>query len=105
MITDLSNELIILRIGEEACLRIHRKNAAPFKSVPVFWHEMKMQMAAAVSIRAIIHLVRMEGCVNRFGGPRNIREEGIPFLLREIHQFAHVILISHDAAPRDGSVP
>ncbi len=39
---------------------IHREHAAPLEAVPVFRHEMHMQVAARVAIRAVVQLVRVE---------------------------------------------
>lgn len=43
---DLFDHLGILRIGQLRLAGIHREHAAPLEAVPVFRHEMTMQVAA-----------------------------------------------------------
>ena len=74
---DLFDHLGILRIGQLRLAGIHREHAAPLEAVPVFRHEMHMQVAARVAIRAVVELIRMKGGVNRLCRARNSRNSGL----------------------------
>lgn len=66
-----------MRVGELRLAGVHGKHTAPFKAVPVFRHEMDVQVAARVAIRAVVELIRMEGGVNRLRRARNSRNSGL----------------------------
>ena len=59
-----------------------------------------MQMAAGIPVSAVIQLVRMESGVNGFCSPRYVRKETVALLLADIHDFAYMVLIGDNAAPR-----
>ena len=46
---------------------VHRKHAAPLKAILILGHEMEVQMAAGVAVRAVIDLVGVKGPVQRPG--------------------------------------
>lgn len=66
-----------MRVGELRLAGVHGKHTAPFKAVPVFRHEMDVQVAARVAIRAVVELIRMKGGVNRLCRARNSRNSGL----------------------------
>ena len=66
-----------MRVGELRLAGVHGKHTAPFKAVPVFRHEMDVQVAARVAIRAVVELIRVEGGVNRLCRARNSRNSGL----------------------------
>ena len=74
---DLFDHLGVLRVGELRLAGVHGKHTAPFKAVPVFRHEMDVQVAARVAIRAVVELIRMKGGVNRLCRARNSRNSGL----------------------------
>lgn len=74
---DLLDHLGVLRVGELRLAGVHGKHTAPFKAVPVFRHEMDVQVAARVAIRAVVELIRMKGGVNRLCRARNSRNSGL----------------------------
>ena len=59
---------------------------------------MEVQMAAAIAISAVVHLIRVEGGVDGLRCAGHIGKEGVPVLLADVHQLAHMVLIGHDAA-------
>ena len=74
---DCLGDLVVLDRLECDAAGVHGKHTAPFKAVPVFRHEMDVQVAARVAIRAVVEIIRMKGGVNRLCRARNSRNSGL----------------------------
>ena len=74
---DLLDHLGVLRVGQLRLAGVHGEHAAPFKAVPVFRHEMDVQVAARVAVSTVVELIRMEDGVNRLRRARNSRNSGL----------------------------
>ena len=93
---DLLNHFLIFTLAELHLAGVHGKGGTPFKCIPVFGHQVEMQVAAAVAVGTVVDLIRMESLVNSPGGSGNVRHKRVPLLFADVHQLADVVLIGYN---------
>jgi len=97
---DLFDHFGILFVGQIGLARVHGEDAAILEFSLILGNEMEVQMTAGVAIGAVVDLLGRECRVDGLGSAVDVGKVGIALLVRDVDDFADVILISHDAAAR-----
>ena len=93
---DLLDHILVLCIGQVSLSWIHGKRSAPLELTLILGNQMKVQMAAAVAIGAVVYLIGVEYLVDGIGSSGHVSKEQVPLLIRNIHQFGNMILVCYD---------
>ena len=96
---DFLDHLGVFAVAEHCLAGVHGKDAAPLIPVAILGYQMDVQVAAGVSVSAVIKLLRMESCVNRLCSAGYVFHESRTFLCTYIDDLADVIFVSNNAAP------
>lgn len=87
---DLSDKLLILRIGKRCPVGIHRKDIAPLIAILVLGHEVHVQVVHRIPIGAEVDLVRVKDFVQAEGCPVDVLDVLGTLFLRELCDVIHV---------------
>ena len=80
ILLDFLNHGLIFGIAQGGSAGVHGKGGAPLKFILVLGDQMEMQVAAAVTVSAIIYLVGVECLVDCVRGLGPVLNKGRPLL-------------------------
>ena len=96
---DLFDHLSVFFLGQVFPAGVHGEGRAPLEGIVlVLGYQVEVQVAAAVSVGAVVDLVGMEGLMDGLGRGGNVLEERRPVLGGNVHQLADMVLVGHDDA-------
>ena len=102
---DLLYHVRIFRFAKFGLARVHGEHSAPLETIPILWHEVDMQVAASVPIRAVVDFLGVEDGMNSFRRTSDILDESGAFFLADVNDLADVIFVGYDTAARVALLP